>query len=95
MILYMNRLVSSCISIWLGLGLQSRISSTLGQLILESCVLFVLDVSGDWHTMTAKRLGLSNALFCTWMGDRIGMSISADSPLDETLNRGAALAATV
>ena len=24
----------------------------------------------------------------TWMGDRISMSISGDSPLDETLNRG-------
>ena len=28
------------------------------------------------------------ALVCTWIGDRSGMSISADSPLDETLNRG-------
>ena len=28
------------------------------------------------------------ALVCTWMGDRSGMSISADSPSDETLNRG-------
>ena len=26
---------------------------------------------------------------CTWMGDRMGMSISADSPTEETLNRGA------
>ena len=25
---------------------------------------------------------------CTWMGDCISMSISADSPSDETLNRG-------
>ena len=25
---------------------------------------------------------------CTWMGDRISMSISVDSPLDETLNQG-------
>ena len=34
---------------------------------------------------------LSNiSLGCTWMGDRIGMlmSISADSPANETLNRG-------
>ena len=39
------------------------------------------------HSLSA--LGLSNfALVCTWMGDRCGMSISADSPLDETLNRG-------
>ena len=28
------------------------------------------------------------ALVCTWMGDRGGMSISVDSPSDETLNRG-------
>ena len=28
------------------------------------------------------------ALVCTWMGDRSGMSISVDSPSDETLNRG-------
>ena len=28
------------------------------------------------------------ALVCTWMGDRCGMSIFADSPSDETLNRG-------
>ena len=28
------------------------------------------------------------ALVCTWMGDRSGMSISADSPSDEILNRG-------
>ena len=28
------------------------------------------------------------ALVCTWMGDRSGMSISADSASDETLNRG-------
>ena len=27
-------------------------------------------------------------LVCTWMGDHSGMSISADSPSDETLNRG-------
>ena len=27
-------------------------------------------------------------MVCTWMGDRSGMSISADSPADETLNRG-------
>ena len=27
-------------------------------------------------------------LVCTWMGDRIVVSISADSPSDETLNRG-------
>ena len=34
-------------------------------------------------------LGLSNIdLGCTWMGDRSIMSISADSPSDEILNRG-------
>ena len=34
-------------------------------------------------------LGLSNiGLGFTWMGDHSGMSISADSPSDETLNRG-------
>ena len=34
-------------------------------------------------------LGLSNiGLGLYWMGDRSGMSISADSPSDETLNRG-------
>ena len=34
-------------------------------------------------------LGLSNmASVCTLMGDCISMSISADSPSDETLNRG-------
>ena len=27
-------------------------------------------------------------MVCTWMGDRCGMSISADSPSDETINRG-------
>ena len=27
-------------------------------------------------------------LVWTWMGDRSGMSITADSPSDETLNRG-------
>ena len=32
----------------------------------------------------------TRTLVCTWMGDRSGMSISADSPSDpdETLNRG-------
>ena len=29
----------------------------------------------------------TSASVCTWMGDRISMSISADSPWDETLNR--------
>ena len=35
-------------------------------------------------------LGLKQhpALVCTWMCDHSGMSISADSPSDETLNRG-------
>ena len=28
------------------------------------------------------------ALVCTWVGDRSGMSISADNTSDETLNRG-------
>ena len=28
------------------------------------------------------------ALVCTWMGDPSDMSISVDSPSDETLNRG-------
>ena len=31
-------------------------------------------------------IGLSST--DTWMGDRISMSISGDSPSDETLNRG-------
>ena len=29
-----------------------------------------------------------SALVCTWMGDRSGISISSDSPSDETFNRG-------
>ena len=53
------------------------------------CLLFITFcippfVSGYWHTITAKRL----ALVCTWMGERSGMSIYADSPSNETLNRG-------
>ena len=58
-------------------------------------------VSVYWHTITVNRLvrwsKAALALVCTWMGDRSSMSIFADSPLDETLNRGphgAALAAT-
>ena len=49
-------------------------------------------VSGYWHTATVNRLvhwGLATlALVITWMGDRISMSISVDSPSEETLNRG-------
>ena len=43
-------------------------------------------------TMVLSNIGLG-----TWMGDRVSMSISVDSPSDETLNRGPdpALAATV
>ena len=48
--------------------------------------------SGYWHTITANRLvrwgKATSALVCTWVGDRSGMSISADSPSNETLNRG-------
>ena len=46
--------------------------------------------SGYWHT--AYYAGVKQLQhrpwFCTWVGDRSGMSISADSPSDETLNRG-------
>ena len=48
--------------------------------------------SGYWHTATVNQLvrrGLAtSALVCTWMGDRISMSISDDSPSDETINQG-------
>ena len=48
--------------------------------------------SSPYHTITVNRLvrwGLAtSALVCTWMGDGSSMSISADSPSDETLNRG-------
>ena len=33
-------------------------------------------------------LGLTSAVVCTWMGDLSSTSIFADSPSDETLNRG-------
>ena len=50
-----------------------------------------LSVSGYWHTIAATHLvrwgKATSTLVCTWMGDRCGMSISADSPSDETLNR--------
>ena len=53
---------------------------------------FVCRFSGYWHTTTANRLvrwgKATSTLVCTWMGDSIGVSISADSPSDETLNRG-------
>ena len=48
--------------------------------------------SGCWHTATVNRLVRwgheTSAPGCSWMGDRISMSISADSPLDETLKQG-------
>ena len=48
-------------------------------------------VKGHWHTITVNRLvcwGLATSgLVCTWIDDH-SMSISADSPSDETLNRG-------
>ena len=45
--------------------------------------------------LLAYYYGQHLTLVCTWMGDRSGMSISADSPLDETLNRGPPSAALV
>ena len=49
-------------------------------------------VSGYRHTITANHLvrwgKATSTLVCTLIDDRSGMSISADSPSDETLNRG-------
>ena len=49
-------------------------------------------VSGYWHTATANRLEqwgyATSASVSTWMGDCISMSISVNSPSDETLNQG-------
>ena len=43
------------------------------------------------HTATVNCLIQSGkttaALVSTWMGDRVNVSITSDSPLDETLNR--------
>ena len=51
-----------------------------------------MNFSGYWHTVTANRLvrwgQATSALICTWMDDRSSISISADSPSGETLNRG-------
>ena len=48
--------------------------------------------SGYWHAATANFLvqwgQATSTLVSTWMGDRIIMSISVDSPSDDTLNRG-------
>ena len=48
--------------------------------------------SGYWHIVTMNYLVLSGlpttASVSTWMDDRISMSISGESPLNETLNRG-------
>ena len=48
--------------------------------------------SGYWHTATVTclvHLGQATSpSVSTWMGDRISMSISVNSPSDETLNRG-------
>ena len=45
--------------------------------------------SSSWHTATVKCLVQLNyakaASVPTWMGDHISMSISGESPLDETL----------
>ena len=50
-----------------------------------------MEVSGYWHTATVNCLVQSDkamaASVSTWMGDPISMSISRDSPSDETLNR--------
>ena len=49
-------------------------------------------VSRYWHTIMANHLvrwgKATSALVCTWVVDRSGMSIFADIPSDETLNRG-------
>ena len=49
-------------------------------------------VIGYCHIIAATHLvrwgKATSALVCTWMGDRCGMTISADSPSDETLNLG-------
>ena len=48
-------------------------------------------VSGYWNTANINcvvQVGYTSASVSTWMGDRISMSSSIDSPLDETLNQG-------
>ena len=73
--------------------------STVTAVCWRFCYIFItvyfsvcMYVSGHWHIVTVNRLvhwGYATlALVCTWMGDRISMSISVDSPSDETLNRG-------
>ena len=63
-------------------------SQTLQSLNSVHQKLFVLQPLKNMFQM----LGLSNIVLGvylpTWMGDRMGMPISADSPSDETLNRG-------
>ena len=54
-------------------------------------MLFVQWLLAHFYSQPPCTFGLSNidlGLVCTWMGDSIGVSISADSPSDETLNRG-------
>ena len=41
-----------------------------------------------WPTALYAGVKQHRPWFCTWMGDRSGMSIFADSPTDESLNRG-------
>ena len=54
---------------------------------------YVLSMYSQWllaycYTQPPGTLGLSNlALVCSWIDDRISMSISVDSPSDETLNQ--------
>ena len=46
----------------------------------KSVVIDILLQSTAWYTGVTA----TSAPVCTWMGDRIGMSISVDSSLDET-----------
>ena len=54
----------------------------------------LIGYSGYWHSLPLRPTALyakvkqQRPWFCTCMGDRSGMSIYADSPSAETLNRG-------
>ena len=47
-------------------------------------------INDYWHTATVNCLihRYTAALVCTWIGERLNMSISVDSPSNETLDRG-------
>ena len=52
--------------------------------LIMSMVIGILLQSTAWYTGVKQH----RHRVCTWMGHRISMSISVDSPSDETLNRG-------